>query len=161
MRHCIYPGTFDPITYGHLDVLGRAAKLFDHVTVAIAANVGASFGLLAEGTMDDLLARGADTALALGAPGREGLDYDALRQQVRSTVGALNGLGVGRDDAVAIMNGLILVASIHRLRLRGRSLDEAVMEGATNRLRPMLMTILTDTPICKSLAILSARTGSW
>lgn len=40
MRHCIYPGTFDPITYGHLDVLGRAARLFDHVTVAIAANVG-------------------------------------------------------------------------------------------------------------------------
>lgn len=40
MRHCIYPGTFDPITYGHLDVLGRAARLFDHVTVAIAANPG-------------------------------------------------------------------------------------------------------------------------
>ena len=40
MRHCIYPGTFDPITYGHIDVLARAAKLFDRVTVAIAANVG-------------------------------------------------------------------------------------------------------------------------
>jgi pantetheine-phosphate adenylyltransferase len=40
MRHCIYPGTFDPITYGHLDVLARAAKLFDRVTVAIAENVG-------------------------------------------------------------------------------------------------------------------------
>ena len=40
MRHCIYPGTFDPITYGHLDVLARAAKLFDHVTVAIADNAG-------------------------------------------------------------------------------------------------------------------------
>jgi pantetheine-phosphate adenylyltransferase len=40
MRHCIYPGTFDPITHGHLDVLGRAAKLFDHVTVAIADNPG-------------------------------------------------------------------------------------------------------------------------
>ena len=38
MRHCIYPGTFDPITYGHLDVLGRAAKLFDRVTLAIAPN---------------------------------------------------------------------------------------------------------------------------
>ncbi|MBM3855914.1 MAG: adenylyltransferase/cytidyltransferase family protein, partial [Verrucomicrobia bacterium] len=24
LRHCIYPGTFDPITYGHLDVLSRA-----------------------------------------------------------------------------------------------------------------------------------------
>ncbi len=40
MRHCIYPGTFDPITYGHLDVLGRAAALFDHVTVAVADNPG-------------------------------------------------------------------------------------------------------------------------
>jgi pantetheine-phosphate adenylyltransferase len=40
MRHCIYPGTFDPITYGHLDVLSRAARLFDRVTVAIAHNPG-------------------------------------------------------------------------------------------------------------------------
>jgi len=36
MKHCIYPGTFDPITNGHLDVLERAARLFDRVTVAIA-----------------------------------------------------------------------------------------------------------------------------
>lgn len=40
MRHCIYPGTFDPVTYGHLDVLSRAAKLFDRVTVSIAENSG-------------------------------------------------------------------------------------------------------------------------
>ena len=40
MRHCIYPGTFDPITYGHLDVLSRAARLFDRVTPAIASNPG-------------------------------------------------------------------------------------------------------------------------
>jgi pantetheine-phosphate adenylyltransferase len=40
MRHCIYPGTFDPITYGHIDVLARAARLFDRVTVAIADNPG-------------------------------------------------------------------------------------------------------------------------
>jgi pantetheine-phosphate adenylyltransferase len=40
MRHCIYPGTFDPITYGHLDVLSRAVRLFDRVTVAIADNPG-------------------------------------------------------------------------------------------------------------------------
>jgi pantetheine-phosphate adenylyltransferase len=38
MRHCIYPGTFDPITCGHLDVLSRAARLFDKVTVAVADN---------------------------------------------------------------------------------------------------------------------------
>lgn len=40
MRHCIYPGTFDPITFGHIDVLQRAARLFDRVTVAIAQNPG-------------------------------------------------------------------------------------------------------------------------
>lgn len=44
---------------------------------------------------------------------------------------------------VAIMNGLILVSSIHRLRLHGQALDEAVLEASTSRLRPMLMTILT------------------
>jgi len=42
MRHCLYPGTFDPITYGHLDVLARAARLFDRVTVAVAADTGKS-----------------------------------------------------------------------------------------------------------------------
>jgi len=34
----IYPGTFDPITNGHTDIIRRAAKLFEHVIVAIAAN---------------------------------------------------------------------------------------------------------------------------
>jgi len=36
MKLCIYPGTFDPFTNGHLDVLERAAKLFGHVRVAVA-----------------------------------------------------------------------------------------------------------------------------
>ncbi len=40
MRHCIYPGTFDPITFGHLDVLDRASRLFDRVTVGIARDSG-------------------------------------------------------------------------------------------------------------------------
>jgi pantetheine-phosphate adenylyltransferase len=40
MRHCIYPGTFDPITCGHLDVLSRAARLFSKVTVAVAESAG-------------------------------------------------------------------------------------------------------------------------
>jgi pantetheine-phosphate adenylyltransferase len=36
MRKGIYPGSFDPITNGHLDVLARAANLFDEVIVAVA-----------------------------------------------------------------------------------------------------------------------------
>ncbi len=40
MRKAIYPGTFDPVTSGHIDILGEAAKLFDGVTVAVGRNVG-------------------------------------------------------------------------------------------------------------------------
>ncbi|EHL5011154.1 pantetheine-phosphate adenylyltransferase [Campylobacter lari] len=36
MASCIYPGTFDPITNGHLDVIVRASKMFEEVVVAVA-----------------------------------------------------------------------------------------------------------------------------
>ncbi len=35
---CVYPGTFDPITNGHMDVINRACKIFDEVIVAVALN---------------------------------------------------------------------------------------------------------------------------
>ena len=38
MRTVIYPGSFDPLTNGHLDLVQRAAKLFDRVVVAVAKN---------------------------------------------------------------------------------------------------------------------------
>jgi pantetheine-phosphate adenylyltransferase len=38
MRTVIYPGSFDPLTNGHLDVIERAARLFDRVVVAVAKN---------------------------------------------------------------------------------------------------------------------------
>jgi len=38
MRRAIYPGSFDPVTNGHLDVIDRARKLFDEVIVAVAVN---------------------------------------------------------------------------------------------------------------------------
>lgn len=37
-RYAIYPGTFDPITYGHLDIIQRATPLFDKVFVTLALN---------------------------------------------------------------------------------------------------------------------------
>jgi len=40
MKRAITPGTFDPITYGHLDVITRAAQLMDEVIVAVAASPG-------------------------------------------------------------------------------------------------------------------------
>ena len=40
MRIAIYPGSFDPITYGHLDIIERAAKIFDKLIVTISKNAG-------------------------------------------------------------------------------------------------------------------------
>ena len=36
MRRAIYPGTFDPITFGHMDIIKRAVRLFDEVIVSVA-----------------------------------------------------------------------------------------------------------------------------
>ncbi|MEC7584327.1 MAG: pantetheine-phosphate adenylyltransferase [Planctomycetota bacterium] len=38
MVNAIYPGSFDPVTLGHLDLVERALPLFDHLTVAVAVN---------------------------------------------------------------------------------------------------------------------------
>ncbi len=38
MRKAVYPGTFDPITYGHLDLIKRGGKVFDELIVAIGHN---------------------------------------------------------------------------------------------------------------------------
>ena len=38
MEAAIYPGSFDPVTYGHLDVIKRAAKIFDELTVSVLNN---------------------------------------------------------------------------------------------------------------------------
>jgi pantetheine-phosphate adenylyltransferase len=37
-RTAIYPGTFDPITLGHVDVVNRGLKLFDHIVIGVAEN---------------------------------------------------------------------------------------------------------------------------
>ena len=39
-RRCVCPGSFDPVTNGHLDVLARASRLYDEVTVAVLVNPG-------------------------------------------------------------------------------------------------------------------------
>jgi pantetheine-phosphate adenylyltransferase len=41
-RSCVCPGSFDPVTNGHLDVLARASRLYDEVTVAVLVNPGKS-----------------------------------------------------------------------------------------------------------------------
>ena len=43
MKTAIYPGTFDPITYGHIDVIKKSLKVFDRVVVATTDNINKNY----------------------------------------------------------------------------------------------------------------------
>jgi pantetheine-phosphate adenylyltransferase len=76
----MYPGTFDPITLGHEDLVRRAARLYGRVVVAIAANPGAKAPMF---TVDERVEL-AKTALSdidnVEVMGYEGLTVDFARQ---------------------------------------------------------------------------------
>ena len=65
MRRAIYPGSFDPITHGHLDVVERAARLFDEVVLAVYTG-GAKPGGLFPPEERVILARQAISSLDAG-----------------------------------------------------------------------------------------------
>ncbi len=48
MKSAIYPGTFDPITNGHIDIVNRALKIFDHLTIVVAQHYAKDFLFSAE-----------------------------------------------------------------------------------------------------------------
>ena len=54
MRTILYPGSFDPVTNGHLDVAARASRIFDRVVIAVAANAEKSPLFSAEERMEML-----------------------------------------------------------------------------------------------------------
>ena len=52
MRTAIYPGTFDPITYGHIDVIKKSLKIFDRVVIAAAENINKDYLFSVEERID-------------------------------------------------------------------------------------------------------------
>ena len=55
MKIAIYPGSFDPITNGHMDIIERALNIFDHVIVAVTRNVEKEAPLFSEKERKDLI----------------------------------------------------------------------------------------------------------
>jgi len=112
MRTVVYPGSFDPFTNGHLDVVQRAAKLFDRVIVAVAQNEGKSpYFTLQE---------------------RRNMVAEATRDLPNVEVDGFNGLLVNYVDdrrADAIIRGLRAVSDFEfefQLALMNRNLNERV-----------------------------------
>ena len=112
MRTVVYPGSFDPVTNGHLDLIHRAAKLFDRVIVAIAIN--------------------ADKQPLFTVTERQKLVRKSIKHLPNVEVDALDGLlvdYVDRHAAEAIIRGLRAVSDFEfefQLALMNRKLNERV-----------------------------------
>jgi pantetheine-phosphate adenylyltransferase len=112
MKVAIYPGSFDPITNGHLDVLRRAATMFDRVIVAIARN--------------------AEKTPLFSVPERVALVRGAVQGMANVTVDAFDGLLVQyarRKKALVIVRGLRAVSDFEyelQLALMNRRLESRV-----------------------------------
>lgn len=111
MRRAIYPGSFDPVTNGHLDVIERARKLFDEVIVAVAVNDG----------KQPLFTPDERVALLRTAIKREGV-----------RVAPMSGLLVefaGAQNAAAVVRGLRAISDFEfefQMALMNRKLDPKI-----------------------------------
>jgi pantetheine-phosphate adenylyltransferase len=112
MRTVIYPGSFDPFTNGHLDVVQRAAKLFDQVIVAVAQNDG-KHPLFTSAERLDLVRQSIQGADKVVAEAFDGLLVDYVE----------------RRGGQAIIRGLRAVSDFEfefQLALMNRKLNERV-----------------------------------
>jgi pantetheine-phosphate adenylyltransferase len=75
----MYPGTFDPITLGHEDLVRRAARLYDKVVVAIAANTGSKAPMFTFGERVELANEALNDVGNVEVLGYEGLTVDFAR----------------------------------------------------------------------------------
>lgn len=94
MKLCVYPGSFDPITIGHLDIIERAAALFDEVVVAVLHNHAKS-GLFTVEKRLELLKKACAHLPNVSFDHFEGLLVDYMRARNAKVV--LRGLRGTRD----------------------------------------------------------------
>ena len=85
IAHALVPGTFDPITFGHMDVVRRACRLFPRVTVAVAESLGKN-GVGTTFSLDERVGLACE-ALA-GLPGVEVRPFTGLLVDFARGVGA-------------------------------------------------------------------------
>ena len=88
VRKALYPGTFDPIHNGHLDIIGRAAKLVDHLVIGVATNIGKGPLFTVDERVDLVSSECADISARTGAK-IEVLPFDTLLMTFASKIGAI------------------------------------------------------------------------
>ena len=140
MRRALYPGTFDPVTNGHLDLVKRALRLFDGVVVAVGT--------------------GHDKSPMFSVDERVGFLRDAVEDLGSVEVIPLDGLlvdTVKETGAVAIIRGLRQVSDFEyefQMALMNRRLARDV---ETVFLMPSLSYTYLDSTVMKEVALLGGH----
>ncbi len=146
MRRAIYPGSFDPVTNGHLDVIERAVKLFDEVIVAVAVNSQKQ------------------ALFTLRRTPRHAAADHARPTPTRLRIVRLDGLLVDyarREGATAIVRGLRAVSDFEfefQMALMNRKLESSV---ETIFLMPKEDYTYLSSRIIKEIARLGGEVGSF
>ncbi|SCF19834.1 pantetheine-phosphate adenylyltransferase [Micromonospora mirobrigensis] len=111
---CVYPGTFDPFTAGHRDLVDRSRRLFDHVTVLVAVNAGKQPARTGEQRAQEIRAAlpadwGNVTVVAWS-----GLTADYCKRHAAAAIvrGVRNALDAERESQLAAMNEALGVPTV-------------------------------------------------
>jgi len=115
----IYPGTFDPITNGHIDIIGRTTRFLDEVIVAVAENAG-------KDPMFEL-----DVRVHMVQEEITALNQDGARIQVKAFSNLLTDFAI-ENKASVILRGLRAVSDFEY---------EFQMAGMNARLHPQIETV--------------------
>jgi len=139
MRKVIYPGTFDPVTNGHIDVIKRASELFDSVVVTIAVN--------------------ASKTPLFTTEERLGMLKESLKNFKNVEVDSFNGLVVEHAknvNAIGIIRGLRSISDFEyefQMALMNRKLDSDI---TTVFLMPHEKYTYLNSSLIRNLAELNA-----
>lgn len=105
MKSAIYPGTFDPITNGHLDILKQALIIFDRVIIAVAPNVSKSPLFSLEERLQ-MIRQSINQQNGVEVISSEGLTVELARQvKVQAIIrGIRTGEDLAAENQMALMN---------------------------------------------------------
>lgn len=157
-RVAVCPGSFDPVTLGHIDVVRRARAMFDEVVVAVGVNAGKT-PLLDAGTRVELFARAVADQPGVRVVRMPGLLADLCREVGASAIvkGLRGGADFDAEHPMALMNrhlsgvdtvfvvgdpGLAHIASsmVRDVARHGGRIDDLVPDGVAAAVRDALST---------------------